>query len=106
LHVARRRALAGLSRGTATVSLSRCHSYTPETLSDEQAHNLEGALWSALRALREHAELNHRMARRARENNLLTWAEGYENRARDAENKGQLIEEVLLSPKGLFEQQR
>jgi len=60
------------------------HAYTSETLTTEQALTVEHALWSALRALEEHAAVRRRMAERAMLNGNAVTAERYKKRARDA----------------------
>jgi two-component system, chemotaxis family, protein-glutamate methylesterase/glutaminase len=80
----------------------RCHvghAFTTQSLLTSQSGDVEAALWSALRALREHAELQRRMSKRARGGKLLTLADTYETRAEDAEARASVIENVLLRDK-------
>jgi two-component system chemotaxis response regulator CheB len=72
----------------------RCHVghvFTADSLAHAQSNGLEGALWSALRALEEKAAL------RALERKAASIASGYEAQARDAEQRAALIREALVS---------
>ena len=78
----------------------RCHvghSYTAEGLVAEQTRDLESALWTALRALEEHAGLRRRMAKRARTGSYPAVADEYEKQAQQAEARAGVIRQVLMA---------
>jgi two-component system chemotaxis response regulator CheB len=78
----------------------RCHvghAYTAESLVADQASGLEAALWSALRALDEHASLRRRMADRARKGPMAQIALEYDRQAADAEARAMLVRGVLVT---------
>ena len=78
----------------------RCHvghAYTAEALASAQVEKLEDALWSAVRALEEHAAMRRRMAARALKGNLSQMAEQYQNQAGAAEARAAVIREVLVN---------
>lgn len=75
------------------------HAMTAETLLAEQTGALEAALWTALRALEEKAQLARQLGERARETRRIRAAERFEGQARDARRNAALIRDVLL--KGL-----
>ena len=77
----------------------RCHvghAYSGESLLAAQSDALEGALWGAVRAMEEKAELSRRLGARARERGLHRAAAQYEGAVRDAEHGSNLIRESLL----------
>jgi two-component system chemotaxis response regulator CheB len=81
----------------------RCHvghGYTVETLLAAQSEHLEDALWSALRALEESAEMRRRMAERARKGGLLAVSENYAEQARMAEHRAGLLRKTMLEGVG------
>ncbi|RYG20681.1 chemotaxis protein CheB [bacterium] len=76
----------------------RCHvghSYLSESLSAEQETELEAALWTALRALKEHNELLKRMARRAEGQGFDLTAQGYRKKMEDGAHQIELLRHVL-----------
>jgi hypothetical protein len=78
----------------------RCHvghGYTPEGLVAAQSEALETALWSALRALEENADLRRRMARRAAKGNWPQLVRQYEQQATETEERATVIRNLLLS---------
>jgi two-component system chemotaxis response regulator CheB len=78
----------------------RCHvghSYTSQGLVANQNGALESALWTAVRALEEQAELRRRMARRAARGDLQGIVKRYNRQAADAEGHASVIRQVLLS---------
>ena len=78
----------------------RCHvghAYSAEALSDGQSQMLEVALWSAVRALEEQTVLAKRIVQRARKANHERAARLFERRAREAEEHGSVIRQLLLS---------
>ena len=76
------------------------HQYAPENLDAAQRDEIDGALWSAVRALEEHAELRQRMARRAADGGLRVVSEGFAEGARDAHEQAQRIRAVLFGRSG------
>lgn len=77
----------------------RCHvghRYTAETLIASQDSTVENALWSAVRALKERAELNRRMANRTKHPQFHEISRNYLERAEVAENQAAEIMKLLL----------
>jgi two-component system chemotaxis response regulator CheB len=70
------------------------HAWSPETLLDEQAIALEGALWMALRALEEKSELSRRMAANSAERRTGTSLR-FDNIAADADAAGETIRRLI-----------
>ena len=78
----------------------RCHvghGYTPDGLVAAQSEALETALWGALRALEENADLRRRMARRAAKGNWPQLVRQYEQQASETEDRATVIRNLLLS---------
>ena len=73
------------------------HQFAPDSLQSEQRDAVDGALWSAVRVLEEHAELKMRMARRALDGGLTNVSAGFEEGARDAHQQAQQIRALLFS---------
>ena len=85
--------------GAAGLLHFRCHvghAFSEETLMAVQAHALEGALWAAVRALEEKAELGRRLAERAESRGWRTSAARFEHAAREAEDGSSMIRGALL----------
>ena len=71
------------------------HAYNTESLDEAQAASLEAALWSALRALDERAELAQRVAQRLTDEKTPRRRERYLKRAQEAGDQAALIRDVL-----------
>jgi two-component system chemotaxis response regulator CheB len=71
------------------------HAFTEEALLSIQAEQLEAALWTALRALEEHAALSRRLALRADGRGHSHSASAYTEQAMDAEHHASTIRNVL-----------
>ncbi|MFL5826361.1 MAG: chemotaxis protein CheB [Thermoleophilaceae bacterium] len=71
------------------------HAYSPESLVDEQGRSLEAAMWAALRALEERADLLRRMARRFADSDKS--GERFKRRIRDVEAQAAIVREAVLS---------
>jgi two-component system chemotaxis response regulator CheB len=81
----------------------RCHvghQFTQEGLDAEEQDKVEGALWSAIRVLEEHADLRRRMARRAESSGLNAVREAFEKSARDSQQQAHTIRELLFGRSG------
>ena len=72
------------------------HQYAPENLEEGQRDVIDGALWSAVRVLEEHAALKMRMADRAATGGLSAVSQGFVEGARDAQEQAHRIRAVLL----------
>ncbi|BFU45070.1 chemotaxis protein CheB [Krasilnikovia sp. MM14-A1004] len=83
--------------GTESAPRYRCrvgHAWSPESLLDEQAIALEGALWMALRALEEKSALSRRMARSRTPRHNATGAR-FHDMAADADAAGETIRRLI-----------
>ena len=83
--------------GSRPLPRYRCrigHAWSPESLLDEQAVALEGALWMALRALEEKSALSHRMATTSAYGATTARAR-FHDLARDAEAAGATIRQLI-----------
>lgn len=69
------------------------HSYSAETMQNEQGRSLEAALWSALRSLQEREDLFRRMARRS--HGSPQTAERFIAKARDVEAHAEAIRRTI-----------
>jgi two-component system chemotaxis response regulator CheB len=67
------------------------HAYLLNSVVEEQGRSLETTLWSALRALQERADMQHRLARRATGSRRA----GHEERAKEAEDQAVVLREML-----------
>ncbi len=86
----------------------RCHvghSYTADSLMSEKEEQLDGVLWSALRALVESAALRHRMAGRARSANMMTLADQWTAQALEDEARAKELRALLMRGKAASEGQ-
>ena len=72
------------------------HRYSEESLRTAQDEALEQALWTALRALEESAELRRRMSRRAFDRGMTSIAETYDQQAGESEQRARTIRRVLM----------
>lgn len=72
------------------------HAYSVESLLAEQSDALEEALWSALRALKEKAQLTRRQALRAKERNQPLTASRFEEQLQETESEAEIIRKVLI----------
>jgi two-component system chemotaxis response regulator CheB len=78
----------------------RCHvghAYTADSMVGAQASAVETALWSAVRALEEKAELSRRLAERSRRRGINRLAGKYQAAVENAERGSDAIRQLLLS---------
>jgi two-component system chemotaxis response regulator CheB len=82
----------------------RCHvghAYTEESFYSEKTDEIEAALWSALRALQEHAHLLGNMAAGAKRRGHSYSGKRFEDSQAETERRAEVIRRVLLNGKGL-----
>jgi two-component system, chemotaxis family, protein-glutamate methylesterase/glutaminase len=79
------------------------HAWSSESLIARQQDGLEAALWTALRALEESAQLASASARRLRERGNSSLAERFSDNAHSAERRAEVIRDVLVGVRGAEE---
>lgn len=77
------------------------HAFSVESMFAEQSEALEEALWTALNTLEESAALARRMARQAREQNRDWLATRFAQKEREAEQRAEVLRQVLLNDDGI-----
>jgi two-component system chemotaxis response regulator CheB len=83
------------------VDVFRCrvgHEFSPEALHVEQSGQVEQALWTALRALEEHAAMSRRIAQRMTRGGHRASAARFARRADQTVQQATIIRRVLESP--------
>ena len=78
----------------------RCHvghAYTADSMVSAQAAVVEAAMWTAVRALQEKAELSRRLAERSERRGLDRLAARYRSAVQQAERGSEAIRQLLLS---------
>jgi two-component system chemotaxis response regulator CheB len=81
----------GLTRFRCSVG----HVFSIESLSSAQASQLEGALWTAVRALEDRAELLRRMATRSEQHGARRSERAFRDQANDLETRVGLIRDAV-----------
>lgn len=71
------------------------HRYSPETLVDIQASDVEAALWTAVRALEDRTVLLERLSAQLENRGQNRSARGFRRRARDAQEQANLVRRAL-----------
>ncbi len=87
-------------RADSSLAHYRCrvgHAYSAETLLAAQADSYEAALWSALRALEEKAQLARRLTRRAETQHMSGAAQRFLAQLHEAEAHVEALRRLLLS---------
>jgi two-component system chemotaxis response regulator CheB len=72
------------------------HSFSIESMVQDQGDAAERAVWAALRALEERADLSRRMANRSRNGGLQELAARYSELAESAENHAAVLRRTLM----------
>lgn len=72
------------------------HAYTPQTLVADQTHEIEQALWYALRLLEERAKMLMNMHRDEAERGRMSSATLFEARAKETSGNAQQIRKLLM----------
>ncbi len=82
---------AGFTRWECRVG----HRYSPESLADAQAQDVEAALWAAVRVLNDRRMLLERMADQLAEREQPRSAASFRRRAKDAQEQARLLRRTL-----------
>lgn len=77
------------------------HSYSEESIYQEQGETLEAALWTAVRALEERAALIRRLARMSKDRGSDTLENRYLQKAVEVEQNADLIRDVIYNSNNL-----
>lgn len=76
------------------------HRYSPDTLIDAQADDVEGALWAAIRALADRAALLQRMAQQAEKRGQPRSARRFRRQAHAASEQTEIVRHALAGAAG------
>lgn len=76
------------------------HRYSPDTLIDAQADDVEGALWAAIRALADRAALLQRMAGQAEKRGQPRSARRFRRQAQAASGQAETVRQALTGATG------
>lgn len=76
------------------------HRYSPDTLIDAQADDVEGALWAAIRALADRGALLERMAQQAEQRSQPRSAHRFRRQARSAADQAEIVRQALAGAAG------
>lgn len=71
------------------------HTYSPESLFEDQSEALERALWAAIRTLEEHAEFSSRLAEKSLARNHHHLVDRFRERASSSREHASLLRELL-----------
>jgi len=71
------------------------HTYSPQSLFEDQSLALERALWAAIRSLEEHAEFASRLASKSVSNDRPRASKRFEERARASREHASILRELL-----------
>jgi two-component system chemotaxis response regulator CheB len=76
------------------------HRYSPDTLIDAQADDVEGALWAAVRALADRSALLRRMAEQAEKRGQLRSARRFRRQSQAASEQAEIVRQALAGAAG------
>jgi two-component system, chemotaxis family, protein-glutamate methylesterase/glutaminase len=76
------------------------HRYSPETLIDAQAEDVEGALWAAIRALNDRAALLQRMTEQAERRGQSRSASRFRRQAQSSSEQADIVRHALAGAAG------
>jgi two-component system chemotaxis response regulator CheB len=76
------------------------HRYSPETLIDAQADDVEGALWAAIRALADRAALLQRMAQQAEKRGQAKSARRFRRQSQAASEQAEIVRQAVSGAAG------
>jgi two-component system, chemotaxis family, protein-glutamate methylesterase/glutaminase len=76
------------------------HRYSPGTLIDAQADDVEGALWAAIRALADRAALLQRMAQQAEKRGQAQSSRRFRRQAQTASEQAEVVRQALTRAAG------
>jgi two-component system chemotaxis response regulator CheB len=71
------------------------HRYSPDTLIDAQADDVEGALWAAIRVLADRAALLQRMAQQAEKRGHPRSARHFRRQSQSASEQAEIVRQAL-----------
>jgi two-component system chemotaxis response regulator CheB len=87
----------GLTRFRCSIG----HAFSIESLADGQAHALEGALWTAVRALEDRSEILRQLAARVEGTGNLRSAKAFDEQADDALRRAGLVRAAIESARAV-----